>query len=103
MPLERNTVATALTSKGFKLAEGDHTFFIYYSEAGKKSPVRTKMSHGSGHKDIADNLVSQMAKQCRLTTKEFKDLVACPLSRREYEAKLVEGGYVDPPAPSKPV
>jgi hypothetical protein len=97
MPLERSAVAAALTFKGFKSAEGDHTFFIYYAQSGKKSPVRTKTSHGSGHKDIADNLVSQMAKQCKLTTKEFRDLVDCPLSRQVYEAKLVEKGFVDPP------
>jgi hypothetical protein len=74
MPLERSAVAAALTFKGFKPIEGDHTFFIYYSESGKKSPVRTRTSHGSGYKDISDGLVSQMAKQCKLTTKEFKDL-----------------------------
>jgi hypothetical protein len=97
MPLERGVVAAALTFKGFKSIEGDHTFFIYYSQAGKKSTVRTKTSHGSGYKDIADHLVSQMAKQCKLTTKEFKDLVDCPLSRQEYEAKLIGRGFVDLP------
>lgn len=102
MPLERGAVAAALTLKGFKRAEGDHTFFIYYSHAGKKTPVRTKTSHGSGHKDISDNLVSQMAKQCKLTTKEFRDLVDCPLSRQEYEAKLVARGFMDPKEANPP-
>ena len=46
MPLERSSVEAALTLKGFKKVEGDHTFFIYHSQAGKKSPVRTKTSHG---------------------------------------------------------
>lgn len=86
-----------MTAKGFTRAAGDHAFFIYFSAAGKKSPVRTKTSHGTGHKDISDGLVSQMAKQCRLTTKDFRRLVECPLGRADYEAMLVAQGLVDPP------
>lgn len=97
MPLKRSEIENALEFKGFRRAESDHAFFIYYSQSGKKSPVRTKTSHGTGYKDISDNLVSQMAKQCRLTNKDFKDLVACPLSRQAYEDKLVAQGLVDPP------
>jgi hypothetical protein len=98
MPLDRRAVESALTIKGFREVEGNHTFFIYYAASGKKSPVRTKTSHGSSHKDISDVLVSQMAKQCKLTTKEFRSLVECPLSRAEYETKLAGMGLVDPPA-----
>lgn len=96
MPLERRTVEAALVFKGFQKRDGDHTFFIYYASSGKKSPVRTKTSHGSGHKDIPDVLVSQMAKQCKLTAKEFRSLVECPLSRKDYEAKLADMGFIDP-------
>lgn len=97
MPLERRAVETALKSKGFEPLEGDHTYFFYYAASGKKSPVRTKTSHGTGHRDISDGLVAQMAKQCRITSRDFRDLIACPLSRGEYEAKLLAQGLVDPP------
>lgn len=97
MPLKRRDVESSLTLKGFRRVEGDHAFFIYYSETGGKSPVRTKTSHGSGNKDISDALISQMAKQCKLTSKDFVDLVTCPLSRVEYEKKLAEQGFVDQP------
>ena len=95
MPLDRRSVESALEGKGFKRVEGDHAFFIYYSLAGKKSPVRTKTSHGSGHKDIGDDLVSRMAKQCKLTAREFRELVDCALTQTRYEAKLLECGLVD--------
>ena len=95
MPLDRGSVESALEAKGFKRVEGDHAFFIYYSMAGKKSPVRTKTSHGSSHRDIGDDLVSKMAKQCKLPTREFRELVTCPLTRASYEAKLLEQGLVD--------
>jgi hypothetical protein len=51
MPLDRRVVEGALKAKGFVRHEGDHAFFIYYSLDGKKTPVRTKTSHGSGHKE----------------------------------------------------
>ena len=36
-------------------------------------------------KVIPDNLISQMAKQCKLTKQQFVNLVDCPLSRDQYE------------------
>jgi hypothetical protein len=96
MPLERRVVEASLTKKGFTRVEGDHAFFIYYSSSGKKSPVRTKTSHGTGHRDIGDGLIAKMARDCRITTGEFRDLIACPLSREQYETKLLALGLVEP-------
>jgi hypothetical protein len=90
MPLDRRMVEASLVAKGFQKVEGDHSFFIYYDVNGKKSPVRTKMSHGTSSKQLSDNLISVMAKQCRLSSRDFKSLVNCPLSRLEYERKLTE-------------
>lgn len=88
MSLNRRKVKATLEDKGFRKRERDHTFFIYFTENGEKTPVLTKMSHGSNHREISDEFVSRMAKQCKLTTKEFTQLVECPLSREEYEEKL---------------
>jgi hypothetical protein len=43
-------------------------------------------------KDVPDNLLSQMAVQCKLTRQQFLNLVDCPMSRDGYEAALVERG-----------
>ena len=94
MPLDRRNVEASLLAKGFKKVEGDHSFFIFHDKNGKKSPVRTKTSHGTSSKQLDDSLVSMMAKQCRLTNKDFKDLVNCPLSRQAYEGKLAELGAI---------
>ena len=94
MPLDRRTVEASLLAKGFKKVEGDHSFFIFHDKEGKKSPVRTKTSHGTSSKQLDDSLVSKMAKQCRLTNKDFKDLVNCPLSQDAYEGKLAELGAI---------
>ena len=58
----------ALLSKGFQPLQGRHRRFIHFTTDGKKTPVWTMLSHGS--------------------RREFDDLVACPLSRDQYEAKL---------------
>ena len=89
MPLDRRDTEAALLSKGFQLREGRHRRFIYFTKAGKKTPVWTMLSHGS-RRDLGDGLVRMMARQCKLSRREFDELIACPLSRDEYEAKLAE-------------
>ena len=43
-------------------------------------------------KDIPDNILGQMARQCLLTKPEFLRLVDCPMSRDEYEERLGDQG-----------
>ena len=88
MSLKRRDIEKALERKGFKRTEGDHSFFIFYTQAGKKTTVRTKTSHGRGSEDIGDTLISRMAKQCELTNGDFRQLVDRRLSRKNYEKKL---------------
>lgn len=94
MALERRDVEASLERKGFVPRQGDHSFFIYHTQAGQKTSVWTKTSHGTGHKTLSDNLVSKMAKQCWLTTGQFEQLVACPLTREELERLLVSVGRI---------
>ncbi len=93
MPRKQGEVEKSLLNKGFQAGGGDHNYFFYYSIAGKKTTVRTKTSHGA--REIDDNLLAQMAKQCKLSNKDFGLLVECPLTRDAYEAKLVSAGVVD--------
>lgn len=92
MPSSKKEVEASLSSKGFRWEERDHHYFIYWTIEGRKSPINTKVSHSSKKKEIHDGLLSQMAKQCRLTNREFRDLIACPLNRERYERILVERG-----------
>lgn len=92
MPRKQAEVERSLTNKGFVAGGGDHNYFFYYSKSGKKTIIRTKTSHGS--REIDDNLLAQMAKQCKLSNKDFSLLVDCPLSREDYELRLVMQGVV---------
>lgn len=97
VPLDRRDVEAGLERKGFVLAERDHRFFTYYNTAGQKTSVWTKTSLGTGYKTLSDDLIGKMAKQCGLTNKQFKDLIACPLSQDQMEAILIQNGRIFPP------
>ena len=92
MTRDRLNVEKGLKAKGFRLEEGDHHFFTYFSEAGVKTPVYTKTSHGMREVGVA--LLGRMAGDCRLSKKEFLRLVDCPLTREAYEALLTAGGHI---------
>ena len=88
MPRKKSKVESSLRKKGFEQTDGDHRFFVYVTTDGKKTTVRTKTSHTPKMKDIPDNLLSQMAKQCNLSKNDFFRLLDCPLDRKGYEQIL---------------
>ncbi len=96
MPRKQNEVEKGLKTKGFKPRDGDHNYFNYYSTAGKKTAVFTKTSHGA--REIDDNLLGQMAKQCKLSRADFDLLIDCPLDRKAYEIKVVEKKAIELPS-----
>ncbi len=90
MSRARKDVEAGLLAKGFQCREGDHSYFIYYDTAGKKTIAKTKTSHSG--KDLDDSLLALMAKQIKLTKKQFLELVDCPLSREAYQQILTKNG-----------
>lgn len=83
---DRKDVEASLERKGFERDERHHRYFVYWTLGGKKTPIRTRTSHGSTHKILGDVLLAQMAKQCGdLRKADFLDLVDCPLSREDFE------------------
>jgi predicted RNA binding protein YcfA (HicA-like mRNA interferase family) len=83
MPLKSNDVEAALKKKGFQRDDGDHKFFYLY-HLGKRTTIRTKISHGRSH-DIDDSLISKMYKQLKFKTKEtFLQYVECKVTYEEY-------------------
>jgi hypothetical protein len=89
-------VDAALRQKGFLPHNGDHVYYYLYVD-GKKTVVRTKISHGE--KEIGDNLLSLMARQVKLTKKLFGDLIDCPLTHDQYVTQLRNAGHVAKPGP----
>jgi hypothetical protein len=88
MPRAKSKVESVLKKKGFQESEGDHHYFIYFTQDGKKTRAITKTSHTRKMKDIPDSLLGQMAKQCYLPKQQFLDLIDCSLTQEDYEKIL---------------
>jgi hypothetical protein len=87
-------VEKALRSKGFRTDDTHHRCFIYWTQDGKKTMIRTKTSHGSAPKALGDPLLGKMAGQCVLNKPEFLELVDCPMDRAAYESILSDKGVL---------
>jgi hypothetical protein len=88
-------VRGALVRKGFTETGGgrDHIFyFLYYNQ--KKTNVWTKISHNET--DIRAPLLSGMAKQLKITNREFGDFIECSLDGDGYIRLLIERNTLTP-------
>jgi predicted RNA binding protein YcfA (HicA-like mRNA interferase family) len=91
---KKNEVESVLERKGFvRFDKGDHRFFHFFVDGQKV--VRTKTSHGKKTTDLGDNLIASMSKQCRLTKKQFFELIDCSMSREQYEKTLRSNDVTD--------
>lgn len=86
MPRAKAKVEQSLQAKGFGVKEGDHHYFTYFRPDGRKTSIFTKTSHTPKMREIPDNLLALMAKQCKLSKRQFLELVNCPMSREAYDA-----------------
>ncbi|MCA0428809.1 MAG: hypothetical protein LCH37_15340 [Bacteroidetes bacterium] len=92
MVLDDRKVRKNLKKKGFVENEkADHRFFEFYHN--EKMICKTKVSHNS--QDIDDYLISNMAKQVKLSKNDFIALVECTLSQNGYEEKLRISGLIE--------
>ncbi len=90
MTLKVRKIKNALKKKGFKeRRDSDHIYYRLYRD-GKRTKTWTRVSHGSGGKEIGNPLLNDMAKQLGITKSEFMDLIECPLSKEGYIEKLDE-------------
>ena len=80
-------IKEGLTKKGFIAVQRDHPY-LFFSVEGRKSGVHTKISHGN--KEYGDNILSLVARQLHITTKQLDDLLDCPMSYEDYLSMLQE-------------
>ena len=94
MSLDRSRIQDNLPKKGFvEQDDRKHVFYHLYYE-GKKTHIRTHVSHGSKSRTLGDDLVSKMAVQCKLTVKNFRGLAECTVSQEDYFKLLKEAGEI---------
>jgi len=86
---KRKDVEANLSNKGFTLNDKkDHRYYFFTLD--DRIVARTKVSHGTKYKDLGNDLIVAMAKQCHLSKEQFLELVDCTMSQQDYEMSLRE-------------
>jgi predicted RNA binding protein YcfA (HicA-like mRNA interferase family) len=88
MQRDKRKVENALETKGFQRDERHHHYFLYRTQQGKLTAIRTRTSHSG--KEIDARLLGRMAQQCQLSRNEFLALVDCTMSQADYESAIVD-------------
>ena len=101
--LKTGVVRRGLERKGFvkdeKNKRRDHERFFYVTHGAnpRKTNVFTYISRQSSGVDIRDKVLSSMARECRLETSEFLDLVSCEDKKcGAYDVVLARKGITFP-------
>ena len=90
-PRKTRTIRAAFLSKGFIADETHHEMF-WFVVGGKKTSVRTRISHGA--KEYGDQLLTLMSRQIGLNKSELYRLVDCPMDGEKLKTLLVGRGKV---------
>ena len=95
MPLKVRDIDSALRKKGFQESNKknpDHIYYFLYHK-GNKTRIKTKISHGE--RELHDGLCAAMAREIKLTRRQFNDFVDCPLTYELYVRILVQASELD--------
>jgi len=90
-PRKTKAMRKVLEKKGFISANRDHVFLFLHVN-GKKSRVRTKLSHGKT--EYGPSLLKLVAAQLHLSNSELDDLLDCPMSAEKYISELSKRGIL---------
>ena len=89
MTLKRGKIRRGLLKKGFiEEHKKKHIRYRFYFQI-QRTRINTTVSRGSDGVDISVTLFSKMAQQCYIPVSEFRKLIECSLSEKDY-IKLVK-------------
>jgi hypothetical protein len=91
VPLRTRDVVSALKKKGFRETDRDHKCYFFWHD-GRKTAIWTKISHSDP--EIHDGNCGHMARQIRLSRKEFNRFVECALTAELYLEMLISAKHL---------
>jgi hypothetical protein len=95
MQIDRDTIESNLSDKGFVREDSHHRFF-YHECNGRRTGAYTYTSHGSKYKTYSEPLFRMMKKQLRLDRiKQVEELFLCPMDGDEYIQILKGKGLLE--------
>ena len=84
-------IDAALRRKGFRRdMGGKHIQFVLQTLDGRDTDIVTVMSHGMMGQSLSTDLISRMARQLRLTKRQFLELIDCTMAEERYREILRE-------------
>jgi predicted RNA binding protein YcfA (HicA-like mRNA interferase family) len=95
MPIGTRKVENGLKNKGFVKKNGSHKSLRYIASDGTATSILTHYSHRARGKDVKDGELGAMARQCKISARQFRDLVDCTLTVEDYEEMLRVRGYLE--------
>ena len=84
-------IANSLLKKGFEEKHSSHAHLIFFID-GKKTSIFTFISHGK--KEISNDLMHKMARQLKLSYKQFCELVDCSMNGETLMEYYLDEGIV---------
>ena len=95
MPEKRVNIDQSLRKKGFQRTNQSSHFYYKLIIDGKITDIRTKMSMGTQHATIGDNLISKMSRQIKMKNLgDFKRYIECTYSESSYISHLKSEGRI---------
>lgn len=88
--MKKKDIERIFTKLDLKVRATDHNYG--WLIVNRKKILRVHYSHG---RDIPDNVVNKIRGQLKLSTKDFKNLINCPLSYQDYIAILKQKKIID--------
>ncbi len=64
----------------------DHRYYEFFFDG--QWVLQTKVSTGTGYRDVGDSLIGKMTKQLLVNRRQFADLVNCPMTYDDYVRHL---------------
>ena len=89
--LTKRQIKKGLVKKGFTLFRSNkHLHYRYFLDQSKGTHVQTHLSHGGDGKDVGEDLIAKMARQCRISANNFRGLIDCTVSEEQFRLLLRE-------------
>jgi len=93
MAFSGQRVRSGLQKKGFAARNRSHRVLRHVAQDGTHTTILTQVSHGPQGRDISDGILGMMARQCKLSGRQFRGLVNCPLSRKNTKIFFEEKAF----------
>lgn len=92
-PRKVKDIAAPLLQKGFIVKTSGHHAQYYLRVDGKKTHIKTYLSHGKGSMEYSTSLMKAVKKQlCFRDDRDAERFLDCPMKEEEYLALLRKQG-----------